>query len=69
MKIKFGKMAEKHGYILHLQVLESSNGFYIGTFNAEGPISRESEEYFSSYASAQSALENDEFTQVETLFD
>lgn len=43
----------------------SGRGYYIGTANNEGPVSRESEEYFRTCGSAVSALENSTWTQRE----
>lgn len=48
---------------LPLSVLQSNAGFYIGTFDEEGPVSRESEEYYPDKDSAQYALDNNTFTQ------
>jgi len=63
----FGLLAKEYCNIrLRLQVLESANGFYIGTFDInEGPISRESNEYFSSLEQADSALKTGAWTQKE----
>lgn len=46
-----------------LQVLQSNAGYYIGTFGAEGPVSRESQEYYSHRAAAEYALLRNTFTQ------
>ncbi len=46
-----------------LQVCKSANGFYIGTWNEEGPVSRESKEYWPKKEQAQSALLNGQWTQ------
>lgn len=51
------------GLQLPLRVLHSQAGAYIGTSNEEGPISRESEEYWFDPNHAQRALDNDEWTQ------
>jgi len=49
---------------LPLQVLQSHAGFYIGTFSDEdGPISRESEEYFPTRQAAEAALASGTWTQ------
>lgn len=61
--------AESIGYLaltfagkrLPLQVLCSAAGHYIGTFD-DGPVSRESVEYFVTYAAARHALESDAWT-------
>lgn len=46
-----------------LQVCKSARGFYIGTWNDEGPTSRESEEYWPQAELAQTALLNGQWTQ------
>ena len=51
------------GLKLPLQVLHSAAGYYIGTQNDEGPISRESVEYFPFHAAAQLALATNAWTQ------
>ena len=49
----FGQLALIHcGKFLPLEVLQSAAGHYIGTRDTEGPVSRESREYFRSYAAA-----------------
>jgi hypothetical protein len=54
------------GLRLPLMVLESAAGFYIGTSDSEiGPVSRESNEYFSSYTKAEEALISGRWTQKE----
>jgi len=61
-----GKLAaELAGLKLPLQVLRSGAGFYIGTQNEEGPVSRESVEYFSSQSLAERALEQGTWSQRE----
>jgi hypothetical protein len=60
-----------HGYLayvhcgkrLPLMVLNTNAGWYIGTSDAEGPCSRESLEYYPSFEDAQTALDNDSWTQ------
>ena len=42
---------------LPLMVLQSANGFYLGTLNEDGPVSRESIEYWATEADAQKALD------------
>ena len=49
--------------VLPLRVLKSAAGYYIGTADDEGPVSRESLEYFSTESRAQNALDSGEFTQ------
>lgn len=62
--MSFGMIAVKYGYgKLPLQVLRSGGGWYIGTFTEEGPISRESEEYWSTEEEAQKALVDSSWTQ------
>ncbi|MCB2040462.1 MAG: hypothetical protein KDH48_06555 [Rhodoferax sp.] len=51
------------GKCLPLQVLLSAAGHYIGTQDDEGPVSRESVEYFPSPEAAQRALATDAWTQ------
>ncbi|HBC0114028.1 TPA: hypothetical protein JEX52_005524, partial [Escherichia coli] len=58
MKPTSGILAAKAGYTLPLQILSSARGYYIGTQCDEGPVSRESEEYFRNYEQAVRALEN-----------
>lgn len=50
------------GKSLPLQVLRSAAGHYIGTFD-DGPVSRESVEYFPSHEAASHALETGAWTQ------
>lgn len=58
-----GILAAAAGFQLPLQVLQSGRGYYIGTMNDEGPISRESEEYFRTHDKALKALQDDAWTQ------
>jgi hypothetical protein len=51
------------GKSLPLQVLRSAAGHYIGTFDDDGPASRESVEYFPSHEAARHALETGAWTQ------
>ena len=63
--------AEAIGYLalaytgkrLPLQVRHSAAGHYIGTTDAEGPVSRESVQYFRSYQAARHALETGHWQQ------
>jgi len=48
---------------LLLQVLQSNSGFYIGTADGDGPVSKESVEYFQTHAAAQQALQDGAWTQ------
>lgn len=58
-----GKLALTVGRRLHLQVIGSRAGFYIGTLDEDGPISRESVEYWPDRGLAQAALANHRWTQ------
>lgn len=61
---RIGLLALDFGYRLKLDVLRSGAGWYIGTSSPEdGPVTRESIEYFPSRESAQKALDSGEFTQ------
>ncbi len=51
-----GYLAQQAGYRLPLQVLQSGAGFYIGTADEEGPVSRESVEYWPLRQLAEDAL-------------
>ena len=51
------------GKSLPLQVLRSAAGHYIGTFDDDGLVSRESVEYFPSHEVARHALETGAWTQ------
>lgn len=51
------------GKRLPLQVLRSAAGHYIGTFDDDGPVSRESVEYFPTRDVARHALETGAWTQ------
>ena len=58
-KTPCGKLAfDIMGIRLPLQVLQSAAGFYLGTFNEQGPSSRESAEYWPSRDEAEQALAN-----------
>jgi hypothetical protein len=53
-----GKLAfEIMSVRLPLEVMQSPRGFYLGTSNDAGPVSRESHEYWPTHDEAQSALE------------
>ncbi len=59
-----GKLALQWcGKRLPLQVLCSARGHYIGTCDEDGPVSRESVEYFDSLQKAERALANNTWTQ------
>jgi hypothetical protein len=51
------------GKRLPLQVLPSPAGYYIGTHDDEGPVSREAVEYFPTEEEAQIALADHAWTQ------
>lgn len=59
----YGRLAGEAGYKLELSVLQSKQGFYIGTADEEGPVSRESLEYWRSAQEATQALETGAWTQ------
>lgn len=57
-KTPCGKLAYDYmGIRLPLEVMQSARGFYLGTSNDAGPVSRESEEYWPTYEDAEAALE------------
>ena len=56
------KTAKAKGDVL-LRVLRSAAGHYIGTQDDEGPVSRESVEYFPTHLAAQRALDTHAWTQ------
>lgn len=61
----FGQLALIYvGRYLPLEVLHSAAGHYIGTRDSEGPVSRESCEYFRSSAAAERALARGGWTQL-----
>lgn len=51
------------GFQLPVTVLRSGAGYYLGTLNDEGPVSRESEEYFTTHEQALQALASGSWTQ------
>ena len=64
--VSTGKLAAVFaGQALPLQVLRSGAGYYIGTQNEEGPVSRESVEYFSTRTLAERALAEGSWSQRE----
>ncbi len=61
-----GKLAKEFGKLtLPLRIMQSAAGFYIGTSDEEGPVSRESVEYWPNECAAAVALETGEWTQRE----
>ncbi|EBS1325819.1 hypothetical protein CRQ31_23500 [Salmonella enterica subsp. enterica serovar Worthington] len=64
--VSAGVLAAKFaGLSLPLQVLRSGAGFYIGTANETGPVSRESVEYFTTAELAERALAQGTWSQRE----
>ncbi|WP_337261511.1 MULTISPECIES: hypothetical protein [unclassified Serratia (in: enterobacteria)] len=62
--VSSGPLAREYvGISLPLEILRSAAGYYIGTSDAEGPVSRESLEYFEDAAAAQRALDTGCWTQ------
>lgn len=51
------------GKRLPLQVRHSAAGYFIGTTDENGPVSRESVEYFRSYEAAEQALSTGHWQQ------
>lgn len=63
-KPAFGLLAKTFcGKRLPLQILQSQGGFYIGTADGDGPVSRESGEYYVTHDAAQRALALGAWTQ------
>lgn len=58
-----GKIAYAYGACLKVEVLQSAEGFYIGTREDGLPFSRESVEFYPSCAAAQRALRRRTWTQ------
>lgn len=58
-----GLVAYAYGARLRVEVLESAEGFYIGTRGEELPFSRESVEYYSRRTEAERALTKGTWTQ------
>ena len=58
-----GLVAYAYGARLRVEVLESAEGFYIGTREDSLPFSRESVEYYPSRAAAERALIRRTWTQ------
>lgn len=62
--MKYGQIAKVWGFgELPLRVLQSNAGWYIGTWDNEGPVSRESECYYRTQEEAQKALDTNTWTQ------
>ena len=49
--------------VLPLQVLQSAAGYYVGTCDEDGPVSRESNEYFKNRETAEQALADGNWSQ------
>ena len=62
-----GRLAKKCFNVdLPLQVCACAQGYYIGTVHpADGPYSRESNEYFPSRAAAEEALDTGQWSQLD----
>lgn len=58
-----GQVAHAYGACLKVEVLESPEGFYIGTREDSLPFSRESVEYYPSRTAAERALTRGTWTQ------
>ncbi len=54
--MKLGTLAAHCGKSLPVRVYQSNAGFYLGTYDDEGPFTRESEEYWRKEADAYEAL-------------
>lgn len=62
--VSSGHLAMKYcGLNLPTRACESGAGFYVGTENGNGPVSRESVEYFGSEEEAIKAIKNGSWTQ------
>ncbi|MFK4135937.1 hypothetical protein ACI2KR_27185 [Pseudomonas luteola] len=59
---KTGKLAREAGFNLPISVMKSAAGFYLGTADESGPVSRESE-YFATRDAAQNALDSNSWCQ------
>lgn len=60
----FGQLARQWTQkSLPLLVLQSAAGFYIGTCDEDGPVSRESSEYFKTREAAERALASGDWSQ------
>lgn len=64
--VRVGQLAAVAGYRLPLEVLSSPSGYYIGTSTDDGPVSRESVEYFGSLEAARKSLDSGAWTQRES---
>jgi len=57
------KLASEFGLRLPVQILQSNAGWYLGSANEAGPVSRESLEYWPRKEQAQNALNEGLWTQ------
>lgn len=63
---QFGRLARQAGYFLPVEVMLSNTGYYVGTCSdKDGPVSRESREYFKTAHEATIALVRGTWTQRE----
>ena len=68
--MKHGALAyQELGEQLPLEVLRSASGYYLGTQDETGPVSRESEEYWRTEPEAKQALAGGGWTQRQSLID
>lgn len=66
MSKQFGKLAREYCRVeLPVRILASGAGYYLGTQDLEGPVSRESMEYYPDFESAQVAFKENTWTQRE----
>ena len=60
----FGQLARQWAQkLLPLQVLQSAADYYVGTCDEDGPVSRESNEYFKNRETAEQALADGNWSQ------
>ncbi|MGM9489613.1 hypothetical protein [Ideonella sp. YS5] len=64
---RHGMLAQRFGQRLELQICYCAAGFYLGTYSADGPFTRESREYWRTREQAQRALETGHWTQRENV--
>lgn len=60
---RLGLLAQRAGKDLPLEICYSAAGFYLGTYDDQGPYTRESQEYWPKREQAQRALEAGLWTQ------
>jgi hypothetical protein len=67
MENVYGKLAYKFGGVkLELRVEKSAAGYYLGCSDKDGPVSRESSQYFECREDAERALMSGAWTQRES---